>query len=223
MKKIYLYLALGTAIVLAAVVYLVLKPDFIEYKDIGLSMEDKEVFEARARDEQEKIANFTRETSSEEKFRAYLFLGRAQFSLGQFADAEESYEKAIKTGVKGSSLLNAWYELYNVRFNMEDYKGARDAIRTAIDMAPTNVDYWRALYYLERDGFKSDEEILKNLHTFAVEKSNGDPNVIGMYAFYLESTSDVMGAIEQWKIVLEDMPNNQLAKDQIQRLESQLK
>jgi len=190
---------------------------------MGLSQMDREIFEGRVRDSQNKIENFSDSTPIEEKFRTYIDLGRAQFSLGNFADAEKSYEKAVETGFKGPLLGNAWYELFTVRYNMKDYENARESIRKAIDLIPDNADYWRALVSLERDDFKASEQILQNLHIFAVEKSNHSPDVIALYANYLESKGDLAGALEQWKRTLAIAPNNVEAKEQIARLEQLIK
>jgi len=221
MKKLYIALLILAAIA-AATTFIILRPHYIEYKDPALAAVDKEIFEERVRDAQERIENFNNETPQAEKLRIYMYLARAQFSLGLLSAAEESYEEAIATGSKDPLLANVWYELYNVRYNRENYKGARDAIRKAIDLSKTNVDYWRALINVEVDGLKISEDKLQNLYLFAIRESGNNADVIALYANYLESKGDLQGALEQWRKILEIVPGSPPAIDHIKLLEQKI-
>ncbi len=221
-KNIFLGIAL---LIAGGIISFVLlsKPDFIDYRDTGLSQTDREIFEGRVRESKSKIENFTGDTSVEEKFRTYVYLARAQFSLGNLVDAEKNYEEAIDLDYDGSLLSGAWYELFSVRYHRQDYENAKEAIQKAIDLAPNNVEYWRALVDLEHDGFKASDETIKNLHLFAIQESDNHPDIIAMYAIYLESKGDLRGALEQWKRILEIRPDNPSVEEQIKRLEQQIK
>lgn len=214
-------LIIGVIIILAVVGAFVFWPRnyYIEHKDLNLSQEERTVYEVRLKQAQDVISKFSKTTSKEDKFTWYVALGMADMGLGDYKDSKAAFEKAFSNSPNDVILASTKIQYANLLIAMENFGGAKDAIWDAINLQPTNPDYWKAYIALESVHFNASDADIRNLYAQAIEKTNSDLYIMIAYAEYLEKTSDNQTALQAWKAVVAKYPTNAQAKAAVTRLE----
>lgn len=200
MNKKALYLGIGLA-VLILLGFLTFqhwgdKPELITYQEPSLTAEARAIYEQRLADAEKQVVEITAETSADEKFNRYMNLGSAQFSLGYYLKAKESYDKALEISPQDPF---AW-KIYSATLSaMQDYDGALAAVKKAITLRPIEPEFYKWQIDLEKDHFEASDDRVSELYKQALEQTRNDINIITAYATFLEQKGDLQGALAQWQ------------------------
>lgn len=229
MNKKYLYGLVGLVVLVLIAWAIVRQPGsngepakkqaFRETIEVSLTPEQKTALEQKISDTQGKLeASKTQNVPQQEIYSLYIDLGLNSYALGNLKAAKEAYLQAMDIAPNHPGV---WVAIYPVYRDMYDYDNARAAIKKAVSLNPRDWNTWRNYLELEQYQFHATTEQLEKLYQEALEKTNYDINVLTVYAKFLEEQKgDLRSALNNWKIALQQQPNNQLFKDEIKRLEA---
>lgn len=205
-------------IVIAILSSLILRTSSIRTRmEVNLPTERVQLIKNRiAGDHQKLEATQIQFIPDPELFRIYNEMAFDYHMLGDLASAKEFYLKAVKITRHDPAV---WASLFSVYKDMYDYESARSAVRKSLDINPVDWNLWRGYIELEQFHFKADRDELDRLYREALQKTNNSINIITVYAKFLEEGEDVEGAIKFWKMAFEKMPDSELYKQEIRRLE----
>jgi len=230
-KKIYLIIG---AIVLAGLigggVYLVVQNQqnqFVNFKDPKLTNDELVTIEGKIKDLENAVKNkedsgdLENEDIKSDLFKLKMELASYYRLRGRLLDARKIVEEASKLKPDNISPYNELYVIDQLR---EDYVSAEQDLKKSIEINSNNPQAWR--WYLELAGtnleFSNDQ--LNALHKEAIDKTSGNPDILALYASYLEKQNDLAGAVAQWKLAIEKNPAGQAQyMAEITRIQNRLK
>lgn len=230
-KKIYLIIG---AIVLAGLIgggiYLVVQNQqnqFVNFKDPKLTNDELVTIEGKIKDLENAVKNkedsgdLENEDIKSDLFKLKMELASYYRLRGRLLDARKIVEEASKLKPDNISPYNELYVIDQLR---EDYVSAEQDLKKSIEINSNNPQAWR--WYLELAGtnleFSNDQ--LNALHKEAIDKTSGNPDLLALYASYLEKQNDLAGAVAQWKLAIEKNPAGQAQyMAEITRIQNRLK
>lgn len=168
-----------------------------------LSPDNKAFVEKRLAENQQKLAEFNKETSIIDKINLYFVISVDQRALGEYGEAKKTLEIAMSIDPKNSNLMQTYSSLLAV---MGDKKGALDYINKAILLYPLEDNYWRWKVELEKDMGKTSSE-LENIYKEALVQTKNDLNIVTYYAAFLEGEKKYDEAIAQWQEAMKIEPS----------------
>lgn len=160
-------------------------------------------------------------TEDAERYKLRMQIGFEQYALGEYAKARSSYLEANKLMPTNPT---AFAELYVVESAMGDYENAKRHLQKAIEINPSNAQYWRWIITLRADAFQDSPEELKKYYLDGLEKTRDHVDIVTMYAQFLEKQGDVVSAVAQWKKAIELNPDQKdVYQAEIVRIQNLLK
>ena len=145
----------------------------------------------------------------------YLQLGLNYESLGQISWALDAYEGAAEADDKNYVPYSNIGSIYR---RLKDFAKAEEVFKKALSIHPNNPNIYTKLFELYYyDQRKAPHEV-QPLFLQAVRDTNGDLNMVRLYAFYSETINDPAVAADLWKLILEQDKNlSQADKDKINK------
>ena len=186
---------------------------FIQEIDRNLSPEDRKVYEDRLVEAEKYIAEAA---DNQAKSDALIYKAVQLSGLGQLALARDVFIEAANANPDN---YNIYVHLYQVYFEMGDYKQAESSIKKSLELQPNNPDGWRKYILLEVEKLRRPEREIRGLYAQAQQAVKEKTDIYTDYARYLENIGDIGGAIEQWQKAQAAHPENyNLYEREIQRL-----
>ena len=195
--------------------------NLIYYREPTLTAEEKTQAEEVLKQAEERVSNLAADASSEEKFNAFTFLGNQYSLLGRLKEARAVYVRATDTEPANYS---GWANLAFTETSMGDLEAAHEHFVKATETT-FRPDPWMWLIAFEKEKLGASNKRIEELYLDGIVKTSGfAPDVRKNYAIFLEQEKgDVAGALEQWRKALEELPESQTIKAEIERLEKLVK
>lgn len=192
--------------------------NFIKEKDPQLTQEERKIYEDRLAEANEALKN--QNLDNDERYNWVMFKGFQLHGLGKLEDALKQFIEASKLKPEDST---AQVSLYTVYLDMQDNESARESIKKAIELKPTDPDIWKKYILLEKERFNASNELLTNLYSEALSKTNNHVDIITAYATFLEEIGNLQAAKEYWQKAVEANPGRRsLYEEEIKRLEAKM-
>lgn len=194
---------------------------FVTEKDPKLTAEERKIVEDRLADVQKKLAEMKDAADADiEKYSLTMQLGFQKNALGKLGEARDAFLAAAKLQPENYTAIAALFHIY---LDMGDNDSALAGIKKAIELKPENAELWRQYIQIEKEKFSASDEKIEEIFSDAIKKTNSSVDIITVYAQFLESKGDLMGAIEQWKKAIAGFPaNKDLYQEEINRMESKI-
>ncbi len=187
-------------------------------RDLGLTDQEKQASNERISVLENKLKAANKE---EEKYTLELQLGFEYFAIGEYSKSRSHHLEASKIMPQNPT---PYAELYVVESSMGDYENAKRHIQKAIELNPSNAQYWKWIITLRTDIFKDSPDEIKNYYIDALAKTNSHVDILTAYAQFLEKQGDVVSAVAQWKKAKEINPEQSTIYDtEITRIQNMLK
>ena len=134
-------------------------------------------------------------------------IGHNQRALGLLLEASNSYKRALKYKPANSEGADVPYiALFEVQVEMEDFRAANNSIREALSLN-VKPDSWRRLVFFQKEKlFYSKDEVYATLDQ-AMQKTEGNIDIITLYASMTELYGDIDKAIALWRQASEVYPD----------------
>jgi tetratricopeptide (TPR) repeat protein len=192
---------------------------FILEKDPNLTQEERAVYDERLGLAREWLEN-NPDAPAEEKFNYMMVEGFNLYGLGQFLKSKNVFLNASKISPEESV---AYAALSFVALDMEDNKGALNYIQKAIELSPTNADYYKKMITIKKDRFGADSEELNGLYVDALVKTNNHIDIVTSYAKFAEESGKTLVAYEYWQKAIEIYPESaSVYKKEMERLKKMM-
>lgn len=156
----------------------------------------------------------------DEKYVAGLYaqLGTDYLMLG---DANSAYQAYIAGLEIDPGYEHLYTRLFNFYLMVEEYRAARTAIEDAIEIAPANQNYYVWHMALLEEHFNARPSAIQDEIDTAIENVDNPVDIHVFYAGYLERNGDIAGAILQWEMAAQQLPDNaEIYQTEIQRLQN---
>ena len=178
----------------------------------------------------EEVLNKLKEeyNSAQKKLKEDQFDYDANITKASILYRIKEYDKAViiykKLGELKPDDYTSFKSLGDVYYAQKKHKEAEQAYLVAIKNNPYNPSPYLQLAEVYKYYFTDDENKIKKFYEDGIAKLGVNRfSLIQSYADYLEHIGEDKNAIEQWKIVSEEFPDNQAIKDRIKKLENELK
>ncbi len=109
-----------------------------------------------------------------------------------------------------------WYSLGKILLTSNNLSGAEQSLRKSLELVPTRAEYWLMLAVVELSQRKH-EEAAKDFQK-AIELKSLDGRAHSGLGQCLEGLSDSAGAIEAYRQALRYAPDDQLARQRLEKL-----
>jgi len=216
--KLLAVAVLITAAIIGAIVYSSRPKNLIERVEPSLDPASLNVFQDQLRSAEQRVNDLPDSTSEEEKATSYALLARAYYNLGEYKEAREWFEKAVKT----KKNIPVYLEYYNLLTAMQDFEGARDIARDGLEIYPFQIDIWKSLIALSRTKLEANDTEIISLYLEALAKSESHPDILADFARYQEELGRPEEALKYWRAALLKSPNTAFYQEQVNRLEARL-
>jgi tetratricopeptide (TPR) repeat protein len=193
------------------------KPAIITEREMNLTQEERRIAEDKLSAIQAKIENQSKGITNMEKYGWNIQAGAQELILGRFLKAKEYFLAASKLQPND---YNAWVALHDAALAMNDFDAARENIKKALTLDPSNPGIWKKYIQLEKEKFGATDQDLDQLFSQAFVATRSDLLIVTFYAQLLEEKGDIKGALEQWKKALAaDPEGKEIYHSEINRLE----
>lgn len=163
-----------------------------------------------------------------EKASVYFDLGLYWKSIAELGGGEPFFKESLKVYEKGIEKFGQKNILFylnggKLAERLEDYNKAEQYYRKAIEIS--SADESGYLYLVDLYSYqmkKTEEDVLKVFEEGQKKMMNSMPLIAGR-ASYLRRIGDYKMALEDYKILVQNYPNNQGYKEIVQELEQKLK
>lgn len=226
MKKNFKYILGGLVllVLLAGAGYLVkvkTTPSYVEYKDPSLTSEEISKIDQDIAVLESKLTDLKKSDNKDEIFKHQLKLADSYRLRGKYKEAKQVLLDSSKLFPENP---NPWEGLFVVDELRTDYEAAELDLQQAIKINSSNPQYWRWYYELASGPLKFTSEQMKGMFQEALKQTNGNADVFVLYANYLESQNDLVGAVANWKKAIEvDPGKTAYYQEQITRIQAKLK
>jgi tetratricopeptide (TPR) repeat protein len=196
-----------------------LPKDAILSKDPQLTDQEKQSFRDKITDYQNQLKDGNK--NPEEKYLLNTQIGLQYGLLGEYESAREYLIEATKILPDNAT---AWSQLYVIENLMQAYDFAHKHILKAIELNPTNPQFWQWRLMLEQDSLHLEREDLEKNFQDALSQTNESPDIIVLYAKFLEANNDLQGAVQQYKKAIERNPGSKaIYEAEITRIQNLVK
>lgn len=230
-KKIYIVIG---AIVLAGLIgggiYFAIQSQqnqFVNFKDPKLTNNELVTIEGKIKDlenavkNQEASGDLENEDKKSDLFKLKMELSSYYRLRGRLLDARKAVEEASKLKPDNISPYNELYVIDQLR---EDYVSAEQDLKKSIAINSNNPQAWRWYFELAETKLEYSTEQLQGLYKDALSQTSENPDILGLYAGFLEKQNDLVGAVAQWKKAIEKNPAGQAQyQAEIERIQNKLK
>ena len=190
---------------------------FIQEIDRNLSPEDRKVYEDRLVEAEKYIAEAQDNQAQSD---ALIYQAVQLSGLGQLALARDVFLEAVDINPEN---YNIYVHLYQVYFEMGDYKQAESGIQKSLELKSDNPDAWTRYILLEVEKFNRPEREIRDLYAQAGEAVLEKSDIYTSYARYLEKIGDLQGAKEYWQKAIESNPTGRnIYEAEIKRIDEKL-
>ena len=190
---------------------------FIQEVDRKLSDEDRKIYEDRLVEAEKFIAEAQ---DNQAKSDALVYKAVQLSGLGKLALARDVFLEAAKVNPEN---FNIYVHLYQVYFEMGDYKQAESGIQKSLELKSDNPDAWTRYILLEVEKFNRPEREIRDLYAQAGEAVLEKSDIYTSYARYLEKIGDLQGAKEYWQKAIESNPTGRnIYEAEIKRIDEKL-
>lgn len=190
-------------------------PNIVQEVDRKLTAEDRKIYEDRLVEAEKFIAEAK---DNQAKSDALIYKAVQLSGLGRIAQARDVFLEAASVNPEN---YNIYVHLYQVYFEMGDYKQAESSIKKSLELQPNNPEGWRKYILLEVEKFNRRERKIRDLYSQAEQAVRAKIDIYTDYARYLEKIGDIEGAIKQWEKAKESFPDKKdLYEKEIKRLEN---
>lgn len=179
-------------------------PDLVLKADVNLSASDRAFVEKRLAENEAKLAELGEKATLVEKVNLNFVISADYRLLGEYGKAKEILEASMALEPNNSNAKSTYSSLLAV---MGDKKGALDYINQAIELYPKETNYWLWKFELEKElGAKGSK--LEAMYKDALERTEGDLNIVTVYAKFLENEGRNDEAMVYWEKAIELYPEN---------------
>ena len=190
---------------------------FLQEVDRKLSDEDRKIYEDRLVEAEKFIAEAQ---NNQDKSDGLIYKAVQLSGLGKLALAKDVFLQAAD--IKPEN-FNIYVHLYQVYFEMGNYKQAEASIQKSLELQPNNPDAWKKYILLEVEKFNKPESEIIGLYAQALAAVQDKTDIFTDFAGYLEKIGDIEGAIKQWQKAMESYPvNAEVYQGEINRLRQRL-
>lgn len=194
---------------------------FTNFTDPKFTNEELSVINSKILELESLISSSNIENNKTDLYKLEMELSSQYKLRGRLLDSKNTLLQASKLLPENST---PWGELYNVENLRGDYDSASKSIQKAIELNPSNSQYWRWYIELKQGPLKTEESELLDIYSQAVDKTSGNIDIITIYASYLEKQNDLVGAVAQWKRAIEKNPAGATQyQAEIARIQNKLK
>ena len=190
---------------------------FIQEIDRNLSPEDRKVYEDRLVEAEKYIAEAQ---DNQAKSDALIYKAVQLSGLGQLALARDVFLEAVDINPEN---YNIYVHLYQVYFEMGDYKHAVSSIKKSLELKPNNPDAWKKYILLEKEKSKLSNGEINDLYFQALQKTLGHVDIHTSYAVFLEEIGNLEWAKDHWQKAIAAYPTNRVIYEaEIARLDQKM-
>ena len=140
--------------------------------------------------------------------------------LGKLALAKDVFLQAAD--IKPEN-FNIYVHLYQVYFEMGNYKQAEASIQKSLELLPNNPDAWTRYILLEVEKLNKPDSEIRGLYAEAEQAVREKTDIYTDWARYLEKIGDLQGAKEYWQRAVESNPTGRnIYEAEIKRIDEKL-
>src|SRR6185503_4071899 len=144
-------------------------------------------------------ADLAAASTDQDKSNFYQDKGLALASLGRSDEAKQAYAESIRLNPNNAG---AYSGLFALQVNTEDFDGAQQSIRKAIELEPTSTR-WKKYIAFSQEQLNASDEAINTLYQDSLRSVKNNKELITSYARFLEEIGNKPAAIEQWKKAIE--------------------
>jgi tetratricopeptide (TPR) repeat protein len=196
---------------------------FIDYQDPKLEQAQLQPFLDRIKEADKKLAELPKDKkNSADHYQILLTLGSEYYPIGEYKKALDNYEAAVKMFPNEPV---PYYAMATIDDARHDYQGSLAHINRAIELAPTNPDYWKFKISLLRDRLRESPDVLNALYLQALNSTKEHTDIITEYARFLSDVKgDLAGAVQYWKKAIEkNSEDKAIYESEIKDIQNRLK
>lgn len=188
-------------------------------KNPQLTDEERKVFTDKISEMQSKLEDGN--PSDQDRYQYLIELGNSYRGIGELKQARGAYLDATRSMPDNPV---AWYELATLEILMEAKQLAQMHIEKAIELNPSNAQYWQSYLVLIDNNPDVTKSLVEEKFNQAIRGTNGNADLIAMYASFLERTNNLPGAVQQWRRAIEADPGRrQQFEDEISRIQEKVR
>ncbi len=225
MKKTYIIIAIIIGLLLIAgggyYIHQQQEKKYTNTQDPKLTNDELSSIDGKIKELENSIESKKNSATKEDLFKLQMELATQYRLRGRLLDARNELREAMKTLPDN---ISPWTELYVVENERGDYAAAEEALKKSLEINAANAQAWRWYIELKRDKLNASEAELRDLFREALDKTSQHVDIITIYAQFLEQHNDLPGAVQQWKIAIQQNPAGKaIYEAEIARIQEKLR
>ncbi len=230
-KKLYIIIAVVIALALVGgggyLIYQSQQNQFLNFVDPKLTNDELAALDSKIIElensmaDQDKTLDKNNEDQKSDLFKIEMVLSANYRLRGRLLDARDITLKAQQ--LKPDN-ISTWNELFVIDVARQDYSSAEVDLTKMLEMDANSIQAWRWYFDLTANQLQWTQAQQDELYKKALEKTTENPDILALYAGYLEKKNDLAGAVAAWKKAIDKNPAGAAQyQAEITRIQNRLK